>query len=372
MAMMIRANQKIALFVPNLTGGGAERVIVNLAHAMLEFGLSVDLLVASAEGPYAKQLDKRVNLINFNASRTLSSFTHLVRYLRKYRPKALISALSHANPVAIAAKKVAMVNTKVIASEHLSLSFLPHASKAIQKEHEQMFIAMRLTYPFADEIVCVSQGVANDLQKVVGIKQNTKVVFNPVLSKAVFAKANAPVSHPWLHSDIPVIIGVGRLEEQKDFLTLIKAFALLKEKRPARLMILGEGAERPRLEGLIQELNLKEDVWLPGFVDNPYAYMKQADVFVLSSAFEGLPTVLIEAMALGTPVVATDCESGPREILEAANYGSLVPTQNPEVLAKAIDKTLSQPRTSVEPSKMLPYTVEEATKNYLRLAGFDK
>lgn len=361
---------RVALFIPNLAGGGAERVILNLAHAMLEFGLSVDLLVASVEGPYAKQIDTKIRLINFNTSRTLNSFPQLLKYLRQYRPKALISALSHCNVMAIVAKKVAMVSTKVVVSEHLAFSFLDTASPKVQSAHQKMFVTMRLAYPFADAIVTVSQGVADDLRSVAGIKQKTKVIFNPVLSKEVFRKAALPVSHPWLHTDIPVIVGVGRLNRQKDFPTLLRAFALLRRMRPARLMILGEGEDRPQLEDLIKELNISEDVWLPGFVDNPYAYMKHADIFVLSSIFEGLPTVLIEAMAVGTPVVATDCKSGPSEILGAADYGTLVPMQNPEAMAKAIDQTLSQPRVSMDKSKMLPYTVEEATKNYLRTAGF--
>jgi glycosyltransferase involved in cell wall biosynthesis len=364
-------SERVALFIPNLAGGGAERVIVNLAHEMLKLGLSVDLLVASVDGPYAKQLNEKIRLINFNTSRTLNSFPQLVRYLRQYRPKALISALSHCNVMAIVAKKVAMVQTKVVVSEHLAFSFLETADPKVQQAHQKMFVSMRLSYPFADAIVAVSQGVADDLKRIAGIRQKTQVIFNPVLSQEVFQKAALPVSHPWLHTDIPVVVGVGRLNRQKDFPTLLRAFAALRSMRQARLMILGEGEERPILEALIKEFNIGDDVWLPGFVDNPYAYMKNADVFVLSSIFEGLPTVLIEAMAVGTPVVATDCKSGPKEILGAAQYGILVPMQNPSELAKAIDTTLRQPRKSVEDNKMLPYTVEEATKNYLRTAGFE-
>jgi glycosyltransferase involved in cell wall biosynthesis len=362
--------QKVALFVPNLAGGGAERVIVNLAHAMLEFGLSVDLLVASGKGPFANQLNDRIKLINFQTNRTLNSFPQLVNYLRRNRPKALISALSHCNVMAIVAKKVALVNTRVVVSEHIAFGYLDQADERVRRTHQRVFAMMRLTYPFADAIVTVSQGVADDLRRVAGIKQKPHVIFNPVLSKETFRKADLVINHPWLHTDIPVIVAVGRLERQKDFTTLLKAFALLRNQRPARLMILGEGTERSQLEALIRNLEIVNDVWLPGFIDNPYPYMKHADLFVLSSIFEGLPTVLIEAMAVGTPVVATDCQSGPKEIFNAAHYGTLIPVQDPQGLAEVIHRILSLPRKSVDPSKILPYTVEEATKAYMRLAGY--
>jgi glycosyltransferase involved in cell wall biosynthesis len=364
-------NKKVALFIPSLEGGGAERVMVNLGHTMLEFGLSVDLLAASIKGPYVKQIDPRIRLINFDTKRTLTSFPQLVKYLRENRPQAIISALAHCNVLAIWAKKLAGVNTKVVVSDHIAFSLLEHSSNAVQRTHRNLLLMMRASYPFADSIVAVSQGVADDLHALAGVKRKIDVIFNPVLSQELFRKADLPVDHPWLHTDIPVVLAVGRLEHQKDFPNLLQAFALLKKLRPARLMILGEGSERNSLEDMVKALGLEQDVWMPGFVDNPYAYMKHADVFAMSSLFEGLPTVLIEAMAVGTPVVSTDCKSGPREIFTAAQYGTLVPIQNPQSLADALHQTLSQARTSVDASKMQPYMVEVATKAYMRVAGFD-
>jgi glycosyltransferase involved in cell wall biosynthesis len=365
-------SETIAMFMPSLAGGGAERVMINLANSMVLQGHKVDLVLFSATGPYAKQLHPGIKCIDLQSRGAILSLPKLVNYLKQSKPKTLISALAHCNVVAAYAKKLSGSETIVIGVDHNVYTLPKDANIKLRIRQGILRAAMRFTYPMADHIVAVSQGIADNLKHFVGIKKDIKVVYNPVLSKDIFRKADLSIDHPWLGQGIPVIMGVGRLEKRKDFPNLIRAFALLRKKRPLRLMILGEGEDRGMLEALIQKLELSNDVRLVGFVDNPYAYMKQADVFALSSIFEGLPTVLIEAMALGTPIVATDCESGPREILEAANYGSLVPTQNPEVLAKAIDKTLSQPRTSVEPSKMLPYTVEEATKNYLRLAGFDK
>jgi glycosyltransferase involved in cell wall biosynthesis len=187
----------------------------------------------------------------------------------------------------------------------------------------------------------------------------------------MFQKAHQPLEHPWFQAgQPPVILGVGRLEEQKDFPTLLKAFALLRKKVNARLVILGEGKLRAVLETLIQELGIENHVQLAGFTSNPYAFMKRADVFVLSSVLEGLPTVLIEAMALGTPVVSTDCKSGPKEITEHAGYGTLVPIQNPEALALALEKTLAAPKPKVQEQHFSRYTSDQATLNYLHMAGF--
>jgi glycosyltransferase involved in cell wall biosynthesis len=175
--------------------------------------------------------------------------------------------------------------------------------------------------------------------------EKIKVIYNPVITPELFAKAEEPLDHPWFRpGEPPVVLGVGRLTQAKDFPTLIRAFALVRKERPARLMILGEGEERPKLEALVRELGLEEDVALPGFVGNPYKYIARAGVFVLSSAWEGLPTTLVEALALGTPVVSTNCKSGPEEILEEGRWGRLVPVGNIEELAKAIGESLSMPR----------------------------
>jgi glycosyltransferase involved in cell wall biosynthesis len=364
-------SETIAMFMPSLAGGGAERVMINLANSMVSRGHRVELVLFSATGPYAKQLHPDIKCIDLQRRGALFSLSPLTIYLKRSQPKALISALAHCNVVAAYAKKLSGVNTIVIGVDHNVYTLPKDASFKLRIRQLGLRTAMRASYPMLDHIVAVSQGIADNLKQFVGIKKDIDVIYNPVLSPEIFRKAELPIPHPWLDQSIPVIMGVGRLEKRKDFPNLIRAFALLRKQRPARLMILGEGEDRESLEALIQVLQLTNDVQLLGFSDNPYAYMKHADVFVLSSILEGLPTVLIEAMALGTPIVATDCESGPKEILSAAHYGSLVPIQNPEALASAIDETLRQPRKRVEQTKMLPYTVEEATTRYLRLAKIE-
>lgn len=205
-----------------------------------------------------------------------------------------------------------------------------------------MPLLMRLFYPWADGVIAISQGVREDLLKIVRMpEEKVKVVYNPSITPEIFAKADEPLGHPWFGpGEPPVIPGVGRLTAQKDFPTLIRAFAMVPNKRSARLMILGEVENRHELDRLVGEMGLETDVEISGFLNNPYKYIKRAAVFVLSSRFEGLSNVLIEAMSLGTPVISTDCTSGPGEILEYGRRGLLVPVSDIEAMAKAIVVTL--------------------------------
>lgn len=200
-----------------------------------------------------------------------------------------------------------------------------------------------------------------------------RVIHNPVVTPKLFEQAKEPIDREWFKDGAPpVILGVGRLSLQKDFPTLIRAFTIVRKQLPARLMILGEGEERPQIEAMIKELGLASEVALPGFVSNPYAFMSRAAVFVLSSVYEGLPTVLIEAMAVGTPVVSTDCPSGPREILGFGKYGMLVPVRDFEALANAIVTTLSD-QTDVEGLRQQAqkFSLENTVNGYLELINPD-
>jgi len=332
----------LALFIPTLGGGGAERVMVNLARGFSEQGLKVDLVLAKAEGPYLSQVPSRVRVVDLKASRVLTSLPGLVRYLKRERPAALLSALDHANIVAIWARKIAGIPCRLVVSTHATLSkVIENASNARSRV---MPLFIRWFYPWADAVVAVSQGVADDLVKTTWLpRELITVIYNPIVTPELLEKAKENVVHPWFKpGQPPVILSAGRLTKQKDFPTLIRAFALVRAKHPARLMILGEGEERSKLEALVRELGLENDVSMPGFVENPYAYMARAAVFVLSSAWEGFGNVLVEAMAVGTPVVSTDCPSGPAEILEGGKWGKLVPVGDVEKLAEAIKDVLSE------------------------------
>jgi len=263
--------------------------------------------------------------------------------MRRERPEAILSAMDHANLVTIWASKLSRVPCRVVVSVHNTLSRAIAYDADLRGRLIPTLIG--IFYPWADEIVAVSSGVADDLSKITGLqRERIQVIYNPVATPDLFEKARESLEHPWFApGEPPVILSVGRLTKQKDYPTLIRAFDLVHRERPTRLVILGEGEERPKLEALVRELGLDDDVTLPGFVDNPYAYMARSAVFVLSSAWEGLPTVLIEAMAVGTPVVSTDCPSGPAEILEGGKWGKLVPVGDVESLAEAIAHKISSP-----------------------------
>jgi glycosyltransferase involved in cell wall biosynthesis len=228
---------------------------------------------------------------------------------------------------------------------------------------------IRKVYPQADLVLAVSQGVAEDVSSCTGLSpKGISTIYNPMLITRIKAQSILPVSHPWFDTErIPVILGVGRLVPAKDFSTLLKAFAHVLTKRPAHLLILGEGRERQMLEKLAVELGIASDFLLPGFVSNPYAYMSRPTVFVLSSLLEGLPNALIEALACGCPVVSTNCRSGPKEILDNGTYGSLVPVGNDRALAEAILHTLEYPPSAERlRSRAAEFDIQTIAEQYLR------
>jgi glycosyltransferase involved in cell wall biosynthesis len=328
--------EQIAIFAPSLSGGGAERVMVNLAGAFTKRGLKVDLVLAKAQGPCLAAVPPEVRLVDLRASSILASVPQLVRYLRQEQPTALLSALDHANVIALWARRLAGVPDRVVVSVHSTLSIAAQHAPRIRGQLMPFFA--RRFYPWADIVVAVSKGVAEDLAECTGLpRERIQVIYNPVVTSEINSLAESPLDHPWfVPGEPPLVLGAGRLSAEKDFPTLIRAFARARQQRGARLVILGEGEERPDLEALIRELGLGADVALPGFVDNPYAYMARAAVLVLSSRWEGFGNVLAEAMACGTPVVSTDCPSGPAEILEGGRWGPLVPMGDVAALTEAI------------------------------------
>lgn len=360
---------KIALFMPLLSCGGAERVFMHLGRGFARQGIQVDLVLSRAEGPFQSQVPEEVRMVDLGAPRVLFSLPGLVRYLRRERPDALLSALDHANVVAIVARHLARVPTRIIVTVHSTPSRVVANASTLRARLLPLWV--KPFYPRAHAVVAVSQGVADELVHKLGIPaQKVHTIYNPIITPELFEKAEEPLEHPWFaENEPPVVLGVGRLTPAKDFGTLLRAFALVRAQRPARLMILGEGELRPELENLTRDLGIEEDVALPGFVENPYPYMKRAGVFVLSSRWEGLPTVLVETLALGTPVVSTDCPSGPAEILEGGQIGTLVKVEDTESLADAINSALNgQTRPTSQPQLML-YTIEHALEQYMRVIG---
>ncbi|MBV9389140.1 MAG: glycosyltransferase [Chroococcidiopsidaceae cyanobacterium CP_BM_ER_R8_30] len=354
----------LAIFLTSLDGGGAERAMVNLACGFVKQGLDVDLVLMKLEGPYLSLVSPEVRVVNLEGKRLLLSIAALVRYLQRERPRTLLSSLEDTNIVALWANRLAGVSTRIVVNVQNTLSQQSQNATEIKRRLTPQLV--RWFYPWADAIVSVSQGVAEDLVRLGLPSECIKVIPNPVITPEFFQKIQEPLAHSWFSpGQPPVILGVGRLEKQKDFPTLIRAFAQVKQQLSVRLMILGEGKERPYLEALVQELGLTEDVALPGFVANPHTYMARSAIFVLSSLFEGLPTVLIEAMAAGTPVVSTNCKSGPAEILKNGQYGKLVAVGDVNGIAEAITSTLKEPPDpAISRKRVNEFSLERSLEQY--------
>ena len=362
---MTRRNGPIAFFLPTLRGGGAERVVVNLAQGITQRGLPVDIVLRAATGPFLDHLPPEARVVDFRARRLMSTVVPLTRYLRRERPRVLVSSMSHANLAALWAAKLAGRGTPVVVTVHNTLSqSAPQQGRLAGRLWPPL---LRTFYPWASAVVAVSRGAADDLIRTSGVPANrVRVIYNPVITSATLAAAGQTPDHPWFAPGQPrVVLGAGRLTRQKDFATLIRAFAEVRRHCPVRLMILGEGEERAALTALAAQLGVADDVALPGFREHALAYMAHSALFVLSSAWEGLPTVLIEALAAGTRVVATDCPSGPREILQGGRLGALVPVGDVAALAGAMIEGLGRSGESLPPDALSAYTSDAAVEQYL-------
>ncbi len=356
----------LALFLPSLRAAGVQRMMVNLANHWAAEGRRVDMVLTRAEGEFLSQLDARVHVEDLGARRALLALPPLVRYLRRARPQALLAAQPHNNLVAIWARMWARLPVRVVVSEHNFLS-----GEAVASLRERFYpILLRWFYPKAEAIVAVSQDTANDLAQVASLpRKRIRVIYNPIVTPQMEAKMRQPCQHPWLaDGQPPVVLAVGRLEAQKDYPTLLRAFALLRQKREARLLVLGEGPLRPRLEALAQALGIADAVDFHGVVENPYPFMRRSAVLALASRWEGFGIVLVEALACGTQVVSTRCPGGPAEILADGKYGWLTPVGEPQPLAEALETALTDPK----PADWLrrradDFRVETIAEQYARL-----
>jgi len=337
----------LAFFVPSLTTGGAEQVTVNLVNGLACRGYTVDLLLSRYEGTLTSQVADKVNTVNLRPCDppvfgVASHVPALVSYLGRKEPAALFSHLSNVSVVCLAASRLAGVDTAIIPTEHVSFGVLPASSL---KSRIVRGLLPRL-YPRADRIIAVSEGVADSIadQRIVR-REAISVINNPIDVEGIRDRAGLPVDHEWLEDDsVDIVLFVGRHEQQKDLDTWLRAFSRVHSWNPdARAVIAGEGSCRDDVRALADRLDVADFVSLPGYVDNPYGYMRRADALLLSSRYEGLPTVLIEALACGCPIVATDCPSGPREILAEGQYGRLVPVGDIERMADAVVATLDDP-----------------------------
>jgi glycosyltransferase involved in cell wall biosynthesis len=346
-------------------------MVLNLVHAFAAVaGLAVDLVLIRDESRHLRGLPASVRIVRLGVRHSALAVPAIARYLRRERPDALLAAKDRAGRAALLARRLAGVPTRVVVRLGTTLSEAIKDRGALRRWLR--YLPIRALYPQADAIVAVSAGVAADVMATARLpRDRVRVVRNPVVTPALYREAAAAVDHPWLADPaVPVVMGVGRLTRQKDFPTLIRAFAAVRRARPLRLIVLGEGRDRAALEQLAAYEGVATDVDLPGFQPNPYAWLARSRLFVLSSAWEGSPNALTEAMALGVPVVSTDCRSGPRELLDGGRFGRLVPVGDAEGLAGAMRETLDRPLPpETLKSAVAEYAAATSARRYLEVLG---
>lgn len=360
---------KLTIFIPTMSGGGAERVVARFVNNIDLEKYQVTLLLLKNEIKY--ELNNNVKIVVLNCNYLKSALPKVISYLRKYPPDIMISHMSLTNILSIIARFLSKKKFPLIIIEHSTPSIKYKKDKLSRKF---IPLLMRFTYKLADEIICVSKEASLDLMKLLDYRTNKiRYIYNPIVDNEINLLMNKTINHRWLtekqESQLKVIIGIGRLEPVKNFTLLISSFSeVYKNDTSVRLIILGEGSQKAELVQLVNTLNLNEVVDFPGFVENPYAFLNKADLFVLSSDLEGLPTVLVEALACGVPIVSTNCPHGPKEILENGKFGELVPVNNPVKLKEAILVQLSKSinKNFLRERAML-FSVEKSVTQYIEL-----
>jgi glycosyltransferase involved in cell wall biosynthesis len=368
----VNKRRSIVLYLPNLAGGGVERILLLMAPGFIRAGYDVTFLLHSADGELIENVPSGVRVVSLNKHRTILALIPLIRYLRKERPAILFSCLGHNNIVAIWAGLLSRTGIPVIIGQHNALSAETVKGKGL-KFSKLLPILYHFFLRYAAGVVAVSQGVADDIAKVASVSREwITLIYNPIVEQTFDQKLNEPCLHPWLkEGGGPVLVGVGRFVEQKDFATLLAAFSQVVKKKDVRLILVGYGPLSDALKAQTCALGLESRVDFPGYQANPLPFMRRAALFVMSSSNEGFGNVLVEAMACGTPVVSTDCNYGPSEILENGRYGKLVPVGDSDALAEAILSTFNTPPDiDAIRARGREFTVEKAVNQYVAL--FDK
>jgi glycosyltransferase involved in cell wall biosynthesis len=350
--------------MPDFAGGGAETMSLKLATAMSLRGFDVTIVVHQMDGDLKLLVPQNVGVVSLNVGRTLRALFPLVGYMRTKKPDLLLANLGANNVMAILAGLLAGVRTRIVVTQHNSLEMEANLKRW---QFRLLPLAYRLFLRFADGIVAVSKGVGDEVARIAMIaRDRVTVIHNGIIDPEFACRAAMVANHPWItDGGAPFILAVGRLVEQKDFGTLLEAFAQVAKVRDVRLIILGKGTEGEVLKGKAQALGIAPRVSFAGFDTNPMAFMRHAALLVLSSRFEGFGNVLVESLACGTPVVSTDCPHGPTEILDGGRFGRLVPVGDSAALAGAILATLdTEPNREELMARGRQFTSERASALY--------
>ena len=355
----------IAILASRLESGGAERVAINLANAFVALGHSVDLVLLRSGGPLQIDAAPEVGIVDLDTERARFAVWGFRKFVRDRSPDVVLAINFEMNLVAAMSPMGKRQRPVLLLTVHAPVKSYLAGSKRLWGCALQML--SRLAYRRAERVIAVSKGISDDLVKLRWVDPEKVVtIHNPVLPENVDALASIAPGHPWFGDrSVPVILSVGRLTRAKNFSLLIAAFALLRRNRPARLAIAGEGECRNELEATIEAAGLSDSVQLLGHKQNPYPFYRAADLFVMSSDFEGFGNVLVEAMSVGTPVVSTDCPYGPAEILENGKWGRLVEPGNPAALASAMSEALDEGLDAR--SKASEFEAEKVASKYLSL-----
>lgn len=332
--------RRLAMLLPDMNGGGAERVALALIRGFIARGYDVDLVLLNRQGILLSLVPDGVQIVDLGVARLRQAVRPLIRYLRERRPDALHAMMWPLTVIAVVAQRLARVPTRIVVSDHAALS-RQYGDDA--RTMRAIRWSVRLFYPLAAARVLVSSAAADDLAAMSGLaRHDIDVIYNP-LDLPLQIVRDRSVTAGWGDGDAARIVTLGVLKEQKNHALLLRAFALVRGRRTARLAIVGDGVLRPALERLAAELGVADDVIFAGYQLDPWPWLTSADVFALSSDHEGFGNVLVEALHAGLPVVSTDSDSGPREILDGGVYGRLVPRQDPVALAEAIEAVLDEP-----------------------------
>lgn len=362
-------SKRIAICLHNLAGGGAERVAVTMANEFAARGYPIDLVLVEKTGPYLEQVSANVRVHSLHAVRTFAGIRSLSRWLTEASPDVVISHLTHMNVATLMASGLAHSAAPVVCVEHNQMDL--NYARLKQYSARAAYRLSGLAYRRAARVVCVSQGVADSVARFSHTPSRRIIVLpNPVIDETTMARLQSPAQHHWLtkHRECPTFTACGRLVEQKGFGTLLRALRIVRDVKMVRLVVLGEGELRPELEQLARDLGVNTDVDFAGFRSDALQCIAASDAFVLSSNWEGMPTVLIEALASGAPVVATDCPSGPRELLRGGILGPLVKMRDPPALARAMLSVLDRPGdASARREGVAQFRADRSAQAYLGL-----
>lgn len=351
---LLNDKKKIAFCLASFRAGGGERVMIDLANAFAERGYIVDIVVLKTVGNFATQVNPAIRVVSLDARRLILSFPKLVIYLQREQPEVFIATDQFTHILALFARRLSGAQTRIVLRIGTMFSRLFATYQGWK--NSILRILVKRFYKDADRIIANSHGVADDIINITGVdKKRVSVIYNPKPIDLIRVRAQESVGHVWLEQKtLPVVVAVGRLREMKNFPLIIRAFLKASQQVPARLVIIGGGGEEDRLRALLREYACEDTVSLVGYVDNPHAYMSKADLFVSASLWEGMPNAVLEAMVCGLPVIASDCSSGPREILapesdykfrlkkglEEAPFGILFAVNDEDALTQAILRML--------------------------------